>query len=161
MSGLRQMVTLGALFAFAIAPRAAGGADRADAEALSRECDYGVTLALEGRCAAAESTFLSLLTHAPGDARALNNLGNLSLLHGELEAAHGFYARAARTDSLDAGILLNDATALLLQGNDESAESLARQAIALAGGVDRAAGLLGLSPRRAAAKARREVGGPP
>src|SRR5262245_58227659 len=44
---------------------------------LGEECEYGITLALSGKSTAAESVFTSLLSHAPGDARALANLGNV------------------------------------------------------------------------------------
>src|SRR6266850_1677647 len=71
--------------------------------------EYGVTLAVSGEEARAESIFVTMLSHTRGDARALNNLGNLRLLRGETGVALAFYERALRGDSLDAGIHLNRA----------------------------------------------------
>ena len=65
--------------------------------------EYGVTLAIGGEEARAESVFVTMLSHTRGDARALNNLGNLRLLRGETGVALAFYDRALRGDSLDAG----------------------------------------------------------
>ena len=75
--------------------------------------DYGVTLAITGEAARAESVFVTMLSHTRGDSRALNNLGNLRLLRGETGVALAFYERALRGDSLDAGIQLNRAAAVL------------------------------------------------
>lgn len=125
------------LLAAAWAPRAAGADDRG-------ECEYGITLALLGRAAAAESVFTSLLSHAPGDARALNNLGNLAMLRGEVPLALAFYGRAGEADTADAGITLNQATALLLLGDEEQASVRAADGVRGAGGARAAAGLLGL-----------------
>src|SRR5690349_23088275 len=112
--------------------------------------EYGVTLAVSGEEARAESIFVTMLSHTKGDARALNNLGNLRLLRGEAGVALAFYERALRGDSMDAGIHLNRATALMLIGDkDRSAASFAR-GVNLAGGVDQAEALLGLGPERTA-----------
>jgi hypothetical protein len=85
-----------------------------------------------------------LLAKAPGDARALTNLGNLNLMRGESDVALAFYERAAASDTADAGILLNEATALLLVGEDEAAAERASVATRRAGGAQEAARLLGL-----------------
>lgn len=112
--------------------------------------DYGVSLAISGEEARAESLFITMLSHTRGDSRALNNLGNIRLLKGETGVALAFYERALRGDSLDAGIHLNRATALMLIGDkDRSAESFAR-GVKLAGGEEQAAALLGLGPERTA-----------
>jgi len=116
----------------------------ASPEELQRECEYGVALALSGQAARAESVFVSLLSHAPGDPRALTNLGNLHLLRDEPEVALAFYDRALRSDSTDAGIFLNEATALMLLGEEATAEDLAREGVRRAGGPRSAAQLLGL-----------------
>ncbi len=118
-------------------------------ETLRAECDYGVTLALEGKLAAAESVFTSLLSHSPGDPRALTNLGNLRLLRGDREVALAFYGLAAVADTSDAGIRLNRAVTLFLMSRDTLARAAANQAVALAGGSNPAASLLGLRNRDA------------
>jgi len=120
------------------------------AEPASSAGDYGVSLAVSGEEARAESLFITMLSHTRGDARALNNLGNIRLLRGETGVALAFYERALRGDSLDPGIHLNRATALMLIGDkDRSAASFAR-GVNLAGGVDQAEALLGLGPERTA-----------
>jgi Flp pilus assembly protein TadD len=116
-------------------------------KASQSECELGITLALLGRPAAAESVFTSLLSHAPGDPRALTNLGNVALLRGEPDLALAFYEQAQDADSTDAGIVLNQATALLLLGEEESASARAAEGVRRAGGAQAAAGLLGLRYR--------------
>ena len=112
-------------------------------EANRKECEYGITLALGGQAAKAESVFISLLSHAPGSPAAFTNLGNLRLLKGDAAGALGFYERAFAADS-DAGIALNQATALLMNGDEDAAQDRAHLGIQLAGGAKPAAGLLGL-----------------
>lgn len=113
--------------------------------------EYGVSLATSGEESRAESLFITMLSHTRGDARALNNLGNIRLLRGETGVALAFYERALRGDSLDAGIHLNRATAFMVIGDkDRSAESFAR-GVKLAGGLEQAQALLGLPPESQAA----------
>jgi len=112
--------------------------------------EYGVTLALSGEEARAESLFVSMLSHTRGDTRALNNLGNLRLLRGETGVALAFYERALKGDSLDAGIHLNRATALMLLGDQKRSEEAFAVGVKLAGGVDRAQALLGITPDKSA-----------
>lgn len=128
----------------------AGAAGAAD-EPLGGECELGVALALNGERAHAESVFVSLLSHHPGDAAAFTNLGNLRLLDDDPEMALAFYRRAERADSTDAGIVLNEATALLLLGDDARAEARAREGLRMAGDVGAAASLMGLHYRDAGA----------
>jgi tetratricopeptide (TPR) repeat protein len=109
---------------------------------------YGVTLAISGEEARAESVFVTMLSHTRGDSRALNNLGNLRLLRGETGVALAFYERALRGDSLDAGIQLNRATALMLLGDQQRAERAFAYGVKLAGGFDHAQALLGLPPEK-------------
>ena len=113
-------------------------------ERFAAECDYGITLALSGSVARAESVFVSLLSHSPRDARALTNLGNLNLIRGEPDIALAFYDRAARIDTADAGIILNQAVVLMLLGEGDSAEAYVRRGVGKAGGEKEAASLLGL-----------------
>jgi tetratricopeptide (TPR) repeat protein len=119
--------------------------------------DMGVSLAMSGELSRAESLFVSMLSDTRGDARALNNLGNLKLLNGDLGVALAFYDRAARGDTADAGIQLNRATTLLLMGDDARANEAAAVGVKLAGGLENAQALLGLSnepaPERADKKA--------
>jgi tetratricopeptide (TPR) repeat protein len=136
---------LAALLGLATVPAAAG----VDPQALRAECEYGITLAMMGHGARAESVFVSLLSHAPGDPRA--NLGNVHVMRGELEVALGFYDWALRRDSTDAGIRLNRATALLLMGEEERAREEATIGVRQAGGARAAATLLGLRPEGPAA----------
>jgi len=121
----------------------------------SAVCERGVMLALAGETARAESTFLSLLSAAPRDARALNNLGNLQVLAGDPRLALAFYDRALRTDSTDAGIHLNRAAVYLLLGERERALAAAEAGVRRAGGEREAARLMGLrdEPARPGAKA--------
>ena len=147
ISGLAGAAVILAL----VRPEPAAGAAEATAR---RECDLGIALALSGEPARAESVFVSLLSHHPGDAGAFTNLGNLHLLGGDPEMALGFYRRAGEADSSDAGIVLDEATALLLLGEEREAEERARLGIRLAGDPAGAASLLGLRYRPAPATAR-------
>lgn len=122
----------------------AAAADDAAPDPNGRLCEYGITLALSGHDAAAESVFVSLLSRVPHDARALNNLGNLRLRRGDPDVALAFYGRAGEADSADAGIMLNEATALMLEGDDQAARGRADEAMREAGGPAAAARLLGL-----------------
>ena len=106
--------------------------------------EYGIARAFSGEIAKAESAFIWILAHSPGDARALVNLGNLSLLRGDIEVALAFYERASAQDTTDAGIPMNEATAYLLLGDDEAANERAGLAIRRAGGASRAGRLAGL-----------------
>ena len=65
----------------------AGDPGEAKRDPLAAECEYGITLAMGGKLERAEEVFTSLLGHSPGDARALNNLGNLYVLRSGLEVA--------------------------------------------------------------------------
>lgn len=108
------------------------------------ECEYGISLAQSGNTARAESVFVSLLSHSPGDARALNNLGNLALFRGNAAAALSFYRRAAASDTADPGIALNEAATLALLGEEDAAVNVAANGVGRAGGFDQAADYLGL-----------------
>jgi tetratricopeptide (TPR) repeat protein len=110
--------------------------------------EYGVTLAVGGEEARAESVFVSMLSHTRGDARALNNLGNLRLLRGETGVALAFYDRALRGDSLDAGIHLNRATALMVIGDEPRAHQSFAIGVKLAGSLEHAQALMGLPPEK-------------
>lgn len=117
----------------------------APAGADSRETnEYGISLALRGSVARAESIFTGLLSTSPRDPRALNNLGNTYFLRGELDLALAFYNRAFRSDTGDAGIRLNRASTWLMMGDPDRASVEAAEGVARAGGEREAASLLGL-----------------
>ncbi len=120
--------------------------------ATDARSEYGVTLAISGEEARAESLFITMLSHTKGDARALNNLGNIRLLRGETSVALAFYERALRGDSLDAGIHLNHATALMLLGNQARSEAAFARGVKLAGGPEAAAALMGIPKEPAVPK---------
>jgi tetratricopeptide (TPR) repeat protein len=120
-----------------------------DSTRLRNECEYGITLALAGADSNAQSAFVSLLSHSPHDARALNNLGNISLFRNELDLALAFYDQASEADSSDAGIVLNKAIAVMMRGDEDQAQVLAAEGVSRAGGLRQAALLLGLkAPER-------------
>lgn len=123
---------------------AAGFTAAADPAPGSEKCEFGITLALEGQLAASESVFVSLLSDLPADARALNNLGNISCLRGDLDVALVFYERSLEADSTDPGVQLNRATTLMLNGEEERAKREAGRAIRMAGGVKQLAALTGI-----------------
>jgi tetratricopeptide (TPR) repeat protein len=118
------------------------------ADASDSRGEYGVTLAMTGEEARAESIFVTMLSHTHGDARALNNLGNLRLLRGETGVALAFYDRALRGDSLDPGIHLNRATALMVLGDTQRSQQAFALGVRLAGSVEKAQALLGLPPEK-------------
>ncbi len=124
-----------------VAHAAAPAADPAAEATLNQ---YGVSQALAGQLAAADSAFLALMSMHRHDARALNNLGNLKLMKGEYGPALAFYDAALAADSSDAGLHLNRAAALYVLGEDDRALEAAARANALAGNADRAGALLGL-----------------
>jgi tetratricopeptide (TPR) repeat protein len=119
-------------------------AHAAEPEAAQRENEYGITLALSGRLAAAESAFVSSLSRAPRDPRPLANLGNVALLRGDADLALAFYDRALAAGE-DAGVRLDRAAALLVRGDTEAARREAALAIRRAGGPEAAARLVGVS----------------
>ena len=113
----------------------------ADAGALN---EYGISMALARMPARAESSFISVLSQRRGDARAYNNLGNLSLMKGYYAVALSYYQSALKSDSTDAGVYMNRAAARLLLGDEAGAVDEAAIATRLAGGADRAGELVGL-----------------
>lgn len=118
------------------------------ADTMDSRGEYGVNLAIGGQPTRAESVFVSMLSHTRGDARALNNLGNLRLLRGESGVALAFYERALNADSADAGIYLNRATALMIIGDENRARQSFAIGLRLAGSLERAQALLGLPPEK-------------
>lgn len=123
------------------APRFVAAAEKSDPRG-----EYGVSLAIGGQDARAESVFVSMLSQTRGDARALNNLGNIRLLRGEAGVALAFYDRALHADSLDAGIHLNRATALMIIGDEARSRQCFAIGLKLAGSLEHAEALMGLPP---------------
>jgi len=130
----------------AVLAAVAGPASALAAESAppATKCEYGITLALGGDLAASESVFVSLLSDRPGDAAAFNNLGNLSVLRGDLDLALVFYDKSMASDSSDAGVLYNRATTLMLTGDEEAARQEAAHAIRKAGGVQELNAIAGI-----------------
>jgi len=93
-------------------------------------CREAVRFCQSGDTARAETLLVTRLSERPTDPCALTNLGNLARLRGELSQAKVLYRMALRTDSADAGILLNYA-AVLHALNDASADSTYRLALRL------------------------------
>jgi Flp pilus assembly protein TadD len=133
---------------FVLALLACGALRPVHADADDTRSAYGVSLAMTGEEARAESIFVTMLSHTHGDARALNNLGNLRLLRGETGVALAFYDRALRGDSLDPGIHLNRAAALMMLGDTQRSEQAFARGVKLAGSVEKAQALLGLPPEK-------------
>lgn len=128
---------------FAQAPATPPGAP--DARSLAdKRCEYGITLALKGDVVRAESAFVAMLSAPTADARAFNNIGNVHFLRGEFDLALAFYDRAARADTIDAGVELNRATTFMMLGDELRSRITAAKGIRLAGGEAAAARLLGL-----------------
>ena len=140
---MRRTVTASVAFALLSAAPGLTAAQPAD-----QRGEYGVSLAVGGEEARAESVFVSMLSHTRGDSRALNNLGNIRLLRGETGVALAFYDRALHGDSLDAGIHLNRATALMIIGDEPRAQQSFAIGLKLAGGLEHAQALLGLPPEK-------------
>ena len=134
-----------ASFTLAASLIAGGALAEAASPAAPDECVRGIANALGGNLALAESVFVSMLSRSPHDPRALNNLGNLALLRGRAEVALAFYELASARDTTDAGIVLNQATALMVLGGEDEARDLATAGVTSAGGLRAAAGLLGLT----------------
>jgi hypothetical protein len=112
------------------------------ADSIQQRRDYGVQLALGGNPALAETVFEALLSL--DDPCAWTGLANLHAMRGEFSSALVFYRRAQRTDSSDAGIVLDRAIVLHLMGQEEPARVEAARGVRLAGTAARAESLLAL-----------------
>jgi tetratricopeptide (TPR) repeat protein len=111
---------------------------------VSLRAQLGIIYAQNGMHREAKQEFMKLVELPEGRAAALTNLGNLSFLDGNVEEALESYQQAAALDSQDPGILLNQGLAFKVLGDAESAEQVFTAAVEMAGGVDKAAYLLGL-----------------
>lgn len=119
-------------------------AEVVDPKNQARVVEFGITMALTGGLVRAESAFVSVLSNATLDPRALTGLGNLCLLRGEPETAVVFYEQAFHADTIDAGILLNRSIAWMVLGDEVKARRDAARALRLTGGLAGANSLLGL-----------------
>ena len=144
---MKRVVLAGMIVALLAVASTALAADPAPAK--SSNAEFGVSLAIGGNDTQAESVFVSMLSHTKGDARALNNLGNIRLLRGEAGVALAFYDRAIRGDASDAGIHLNRAAALMLMGDTKRSDEAFATGVKMAGGIDKATALLNLPPENA------------
>lgn len=97
--------------------------------------DLMVYLAKEGFLEEAMEAGGELLKGAPGDAVALNNLGNIYFLKGDINGAIRNYESASQASPLDAGIWVNLARSYLRKGLKEKARTAFEKACALDGGV--------------------------
>jgi tetratricopeptide (TPR) repeat protein len=138
---MSHLLAVPLLLAFGLA---GAGTRAGESDPIGRLNTLGVTLALSGRAAEAESVFVSMLSRASGDARALNNLGNLHLWRGEPDVALAFYLEASDADTADAAIPLNQALAWLAEGEEDLAQQQAEQGVRRVGGIASAARLLGI-----------------
>jgi tetratricopeptide (TPR) repeat protein len=123
----------------AAAPVAPPGAD-----AVTLRAQLGIIYAQNGQRDRARQEFVKLLEEPAGRAAALTNLGNLAFLDGKVEDALESYQQAAALDAKDPGVLLNQGLALKQLGRGEEADKVFASAVQMAGGVDKAAYLLGL-----------------
>lgn len=110
---------------------------------LDGEFGAALVYAEEGRWDEAADKFRAVLAARPGDAAALNNLGNLDLLAGRPDSALVRY-RAAFAAEADAGILLNQGLALWGLGDREGADEAFSAAMARLGDAEKALALLGI-----------------
>jgi len=81
-------------------------------------------LAVAGKFDDAKRGYLELIHRAPADAGAINNLGNVYLMMGEVDSALHYYDRAFTADRADTALLFNRAVALdlLAAAETDSAE---------------------------------------
>ena len=86
---------------------------------------------------------LVAIPEARRDAATWNNLGNVQLAVGDVDAALGSYATARGMDASDPGIALNRGLALHIAGDTQGGQSELAAAVHGASGVDGAMQLLG------------------
>ena len=129
----------------------AGGAARADSppapapNKVALRAQLGIIYAQNGQHDEARQEFVKLMEEPQGRAAALTNLGNLAFLDGKVEDALESYKQAGALDVADPGIILNQGLALKQLGRTDEAEKAFAKAVDMAGGVEKASYLLGLS----------------
>jgi hypothetical protein len=116
------------------------------------EFGAGLVYAEDGKLPEAAARFRAVLAARPGDAAALNNLGNVELLAGRPDSALARYRAAYAADG-DPGILLNEGLARWGLGDRRGADSSFTEALARLGDPEKALALLGI-PAEPAGNAR-------
>lgn len=112
---------------------------------IALRAQLGIIYAQNGQRDQARQEFVRLLEEPQGRAAALTNLGNLSFLEGKVDEALESYRQAGALDTKDPGILLDQGLALKQLGHPDEAEKVFASAVDMAGGVEKASYLLGLS----------------
>ena len=138
------LVALGAAAAPSHAQEgAANGAPAPDRVTLRAQ--LGIIYAQNGQPDQARTEFMKLLEEPQGRAAGLVNLGNLAFLDGKVDDAYASYVQAAALDAKDPGIVLNQGLSLKQLGRTEEAEKAFARAVEMAGGVEKASYLLGIT----------------
>jgi Flp pilus assembly protein TadD len=144
--GAAALIVLGGTAAPAVA---GGGATTATtkpaADRVSLRAQLGIIYAQTGQHDQARTEFMKLLEEPQGRAAALVNLGNLAFLDGAVDDALENYLQAAALDTKDAGIVLNQGLAFKHLGRTAEADKAFARAVEMAGGVEKASYLLGLT----------------
>ena len=143
-AGLAPAVARGAPSGSATSVSLATPADAASSRVTLR-AQLGIIYAQNGQHDQARTEFVRLLEEPQGRAAALTDLGNLSFLDGRVDEALESYGQAAALDAKDPGILLNQGLALKQLGRSDEAEKVFATAVKMAGGVEKASYLLGIS----------------
>ena len=115
-------------------------------EAVVEANKLAATLAFWKRYDQAVQRINGILDLNPGNATALNNLGNIYTMQGKTGEAQVAYRRAQEADNTDPGIQLNEGLARKTDGDDEQADRILAAAIQSAGGAEEAQDLLGIPP---------------
>jgi len=101
-------------------------------------------LAFQGRYDQATQRISAILDRSPNNASALNNLGNIYTMKGEIERAKAAYQSAYEADKTDPGIRLNQGLVHKISGDDEYGDQLLAEGIQKAGGAAKALNLIGI-----------------
>jgi tetratricopeptide (TPR) repeat protein len=115
------------------------------ADRVSLRSQLGIIYAQNGQHDQARAEFVKLLEEPQGRAAGLVNLGNLSFLDSDVQTALESYLQAEALDGKDAGIVLNQGLAFKQLGRTEDADKAFARAVEMAGGVEKASYLLGLT----------------
>ncbi|MEP7027013.1 MAG: hypothetical protein ABI960_00320 [Candidatus Eisenbacteria bacterium] len=140
--GFRAWLTTVTLLCCAGGAFAQGAAKPADKVMLRAQ--LGIIYAQNGQLDQAKKEFVTLLEEPTGRAAALTNLGNLSVLEGNVDVAIENYTQAAALDTADGGIRLDLGLALKMAGKDDASNAAFAKALTMAGGEERASYLLGI-----------------
>ena len=114
--------------------------DSKDISSINR---LGQFMAKSNDITSALDVFTRLQKLAPGDARVMNNLGNVHCLLSNDSAALIWYKKAVQTDSINGAIRINQGLCHFTRGDETTASDLIRKGIMLTGGMEKTAILLG------------------